>query len=64
MPGDSLLFAGADATPRVYRYDFVTGTLASLGTDMTPRPAADPKGSGNYVLWYDKAGGHVGEFTE
>jgi hypothetical protein len=45
-----------------YRYDLVTGTLATLG-DVDRSSLAYPQAAGDDVLWYDVNGGHVGEFT-
>ena len=63
IAGDSLLFvAGNDGT---FRYDFVTGTLARLGdTPRRGQASAAPRGAGDYVLWYDRDGGHVARIPQ
>jgi hypothetical protein len=46
-----------------FRYDLVTGTLVRLGALDDGSPLQYPQAAGDYVLWYDAKGGHVGEFT-
>ncbi len=45
------------------RYDFVTGTLTTLGPGSADQSIQPVQAAGNRVLWYDAQGGHVGEFT-
>jgi len=47
-----------------FRYDLVTGTLVGLGPVGKVRSLQEPRAAGDYVLWYDAKGGHVGEFTD
>lgn len=64
---DSLVFQTLSTPdPKTFwtlRYDFATGSLASLGSASDSQPIQDPQAAGRFVLWYDKDGGHVGEFT-
>ena len=46
-----------------FRYDLVTGALAGLSPVAEYRSLAYPQAAGDYVLWYDKNGGQVAEFT-
>ncbi len=60
--GDTVLFgslAKRAADVGLLRYDLSTGTLSSLTTKAGARPLQDPRGAGDYVLWYDGSGGHV-----
>ena len=59
--GDSLVF---QANGGVFRYDLVTGSLASLSGPKPAQIIAPPQGSGPYVLWYDGQGGHVARFGD
>jgi hypothetical protein len=61
--GDALLFLGVEpgsSDIETLRYDLVTGRLARLTAASPKRGIQDPQGAGDYVLWYDAAGGHVG----
>jgi|tagenome__1003787_1003787.scaffolds.fasta_scaffold20953294_3 hypothetical protein len=44
------------------RYDLVTGLLAQLSDGGTKQQVASSQAAGDYVLWYDRTGGHVGRF--
>jgi hypothetical protein len=61
--GDSVLFQGG--VDGIYRYDFVTGTLVKLGS-VAKRELGTigPRGAGDYVLWYDRDGGHVARIPQ
>ena len=63
---DALVFQGlVPPTFRTFvtlRYDLVTGTLARVGS-VADKQMQAPRTAGNRVLWYDKTGGHVGQFT-
>lgn len=65
MSGTSLAFDGTDAQQfeENFVYDLRTGTLASLGQFQGRVYPGSPQVAGRYVLWYDGAGGHVGEFS-
>jgi hypothetical protein len=47
-----------------FRYDLVTGTLARLDIAGKGRMLQAPRVAGDYVLWYDGAGGHVARFDD
>lgn len=65
LAGDSLLLTALDPTAPTgrdvvkYRYDLGTGSLATIGTPASSTDLQDLHGAGDYVLWYDKTGGHV-----
>jgi hypothetical protein len=44
------------------RYDLLTGGLAELSDGETQHEVAPSQAAGDYVLWYDRSGGHVGRF--
>jgi hypothetical protein len=44
------------------RYDLVTGLLAQLSDGGSKQQVASSQAAGDYVLWYDRTGGHVGRF--
>jgi hypothetical protein len=62
--GDTLLFVSGTGEIQVMRYDLVTGGLTRLGAPGSRRGLADPRGSGDYVLWYDEDGGHVARIPQ
>ena len=53
-----LLSSGFEQTA-AFRYDLVTGSLARLSPPSKATVLAYPQAAGDYVLWYDKNGGHV-----
>jgi hypothetical protein len=64
---DSLVFVGLELPVNqtgTFRYDLVTGTLARLDIAGKGRMLHAPRVAGDYVLWYDGAGGHVARFDD
>jgi hypothetical protein len=47
-----------------YALDLRTGRFVRIGRPQRIGLPANIAASGRYVLWYDRAGGHVGELTE
>lgn len=66
VAGDTIVFSGLLSSgfgAGAMRYDLRSGTLARLassGDEEIQRPRA----AGDYVLWYDKAGGHVARMAQ
>jgi hypothetical protein len=61
LGGDSLLIEGAGPSSglETLRYDLVTGSLARLTSATPTKMGQTQQARGDYVLWYDKEGGHV-----
>jgi hypothetical protein len=61
---DGVVFNAVLDTGKVValRYDLVTGRLAELSDRGTQHEVAPSQAAGDYVLWYDQSGGHVGRF--
>jgi hypothetical protein len=59
----TLTFGSVNGATRWYADDLTTGTLVGLGRGNYQDVNNLPSSAGDYVLWYDSTGGHVGEFT-
>jgi len=57
------VYADRGAT-RWYVDDLVTGRVLALGSGSIDGNSNDAVSAGPYVLWYDRAGGHVGQLTD
>ena len=66
MGNGSLTFGGvpvSDGRFRLLHYDLRTGVLSSLPYSGTKSPEVAPQTAGDYLLWYDRAGGHEARLT-
>jgi hypothetical protein len=60
----TLTFGSVTPSGQWYADDLKTGSLVSLGRGSSRLVNDRPSSAGDYVLWYDQQGGHVGEFTD
>jgi hypothetical protein len=60
----TLTFGSVNGRARWYADDLETGSVVALGQGNYQDVNNLPSSAGDYVLWYDSTGGHVGEFTD